>query len=392
MRKTLLLLTLSFYNIFLSIAQDLPKDIQEGKCYIKVTPKDIWINESVTIKISDSYTKTTIIPAKFDTIRQTLITKPASSRWVNNEYITEPEIVKEVTKLILVEKEKIQKTNIPAQYKTIIKKILLKKGGLTKWISIDCKIVVETNRLRLELIKLEKEIKDIEKRISNNNSIILSKSEKLELSAFKGYLELIKERDQGRFNVINQDIGKYQLEKTDEKMNFIPNPLDGINIIFYKTKDGVDSNQKVKKALINGLKKGLKNSNKELKKEKLKIIEIFSVSSTSNGNHSHNSNHYKHIAIDIFMLNGIRVDNYKVSKYVDNNWETLKNNLPDNKFKNRNFWKQIETIHLSFDKVDNIRESFGPDYVRKKDKNIWFDKSNKLLDSHRNHFHFSFIE
>lgn len=51
MKKTLLLCLMAFGS-FALIAQDLPQNTEPGKCYVRCTTPDIYVNEEVKIQIN----------------------------------------------------------------------------------------------------------------------------------------------------------------------------------------------------------------------------------------------------------------------------------------------------------------------------------------------------
>lgn len=58
-----ILILVSNYTVF---AQDLPKNPEPGKCYVRCTTPDVYINEEVKVLVRPSYKKITTIPAKFE--------------------------------------------------------------------------------------------------------------------------------------------------------------------------------------------------------------------------------------------------------------------------------------------------------------------------------------
>ncbi len=65
MKKILILgLTLISSAIF---AQDLPKNPETGKCYVRCTTPDVYENKEVTIQIAPAYKKISVTPARYET-------------------------------------------------------------------------------------------------------------------------------------------------------------------------------------------------------------------------------------------------------------------------------------------------------------------------------------
>ena len=54
------------FGSFALIAQDLPQNPEPGKCYVRCTTPDIYVNEEVKIQIKPSYKIIKTIPAKFE--------------------------------------------------------------------------------------------------------------------------------------------------------------------------------------------------------------------------------------------------------------------------------------------------------------------------------------
>lgn len=57
------LLAFSVLNVF---TQDLPQNPEPGKCYVRCTTPDVYVNEEVKIQIKPSYKVIKIIPARFE--------------------------------------------------------------------------------------------------------------------------------------------------------------------------------------------------------------------------------------------------------------------------------------------------------------------------------------
>ena len=76
------------------------------------------------------------IPAVTKVIEKTVMVSPPSTRTIEipAEYAT-------IQKVILEKDAWEEVENVPAEYKTISKEVLLKKGGLTTWKEVDCKLV-----------------------------------------------------------------------------------------------------------------------------------------------------------------------------------------------------------------------------------------------------------
>lgn len=120
--------------------------------------------------------------------------------------------------------------------------------------------------------------------------------------------------------------------------------------------DGVSAYQPVAPSLHHMLEFALNYVNYSSGSD-VKITEI-GISSTSNGTHtSPNSNHFKNKAIDIYTINGTRID------------EMIDQSL-------------IQKLQDAFELCHNIRENFGPMYLHK-------NRNDYAVSAHDNHIHIS---
>ena len=106
------------------------------------------------------------------------------------------------------------------------------------------------------------------------------------------------------------DIEEDESTFCDQNIKNIPKTIttpDGTNVSieFGVSSDGVSSDQKVAPGIISALERALHHANNGYSN---KITKIF-ISTTSNGNHSTKSNHYKNKAIDISRINGQNIIN-----------------------------------------------------------------------------------
>jgi hypothetical protein len=124
-----------------------------------------------------------------------------------------------------------------------------------------------------------------------------------------------------------------------------------VNVIFYKTKDGVSSDQEVSPRVVEALKFALNKAN-----ETIEITSI-GISATTNGQHAPTSNHSRGLAVDISRINGVRII------------ELGNNNL-------------VKQLQISLDLYSNIRENFGP-HFKHKFRNVW------SVGGHQDHIHYS---
>lgn len=120
------------YGTYSDCKSDDPRDCRV-LCY-KEFPA---VTQTVTSKAVDADAKTTatVVPGKTAKIKMEKIVKDA--------YVEEVEIPAEyatITKKVLVKDETTVATQVAATTKTITKEVLLKKGGVTVWEEVDCKL------------------------------------------------------------------------------------------------------------------------------------------------------------------------------------------------------------------------------------------------------------
>lgn len=133
-----------------------------------------------------------------------------------------------------------------------------------------------------------------------------------------------------------------------------------VSIAFGKSKDGVSSNQRVHPDLVAALSKMIGLANKNLSQYN-KIRTIY-VSSTTNGKHARESNHYIATAIDISRINGVKMRFLGVNS-------------------------QVKQMQLALTKLSNVRENFGP-YLKVKTLKDGITSS-VWVKGHYDHIHFS---
>jgi hypothetical protein len=63
------------FGSFALIAQDFPQNPEPGKCYVRCTTPDIYVNEEVKIQIKPSYKIIKTIPAKFEKRTEKVLVK-----------------------------------------------------------------------------------------------------------------------------------------------------------------------------------------------------------------------------------------------------------------------------------------------------------------------------
>ncbi len=102
MKKTLFSLAFIMCSALLS-AQDLPTNPEPGKCYVRCTTPDVYVNETVSVVVKPAYTVLKTYPATY----------------------------KEVTERVLVKEEGKKLTVIPAKWGTETVTYVAKEGGNT---------------------------------------------------------------------------------------------------------------------------------------------------------------------------------------------------------------------------------------------------------------------
>ena len=80
MKKQFIIALLALGVVSTADAQDLPKNPEPGECYVRCTTPDVYVNESVEILVTPSYTKLKVIPAEYKTVTEEVLIKEASKR------------------------------------------------------------------------------------------------------------------------------------------------------------------------------------------------------------------------------------------------------------------------------------------------------------------------
>ncbi|WP_430412729.1 OmpA family protein [Kordia sp.] len=123
---------------------DVPEIRKTMKRKVMVTPPTTARIEipaiSETVKktiITNESTRVEDIPSVSKTYKKTVMTTPPTTRPIE---IAQKQATLKTTKL--VEDASVVTTEVPAVYKTVTKEVLTKKGGLTTWKEVDCKLLV----------------------------------------------------------------------------------------------------------------------------------------------------------------------------------------------------------------------------------------------------------
>ena len=72
--KKVLFLAVAFSASF-AMAQDLPSNPEPGKCYVRCTTPDVYVNETTTVTTNPSYKILKTIPATFKTITERVLVR-----------------------------------------------------------------------------------------------------------------------------------------------------------------------------------------------------------------------------------------------------------------------------------------------------------------------------
>lgn len=192
------------------IRGDYPPNAVAGKCYARCfTPDEYEMKEQEIVDkpasyrferipavyttvydtqiVKPAYKKTILIPAEYDIVTEDQLVTPASQKWVKGKadknclsadpkdcevwcLIEEPAVYRKVTRKVektpaytqevevpavthvvprqqLVQEAYDRRVEIPATYKTIMARILVKKGGFQGWKEVLCEQDVTSNRI-----------------------------------------------------------------------------------------------------------------------------------------------------------------------------------------------------------------------------------------------------
>jgi len=126
---------------------DVPAEIKTMKRRVMVTPPTTERIEipavTETVKktiITNESTRVEDIPSVSKTFKKTVMTSAPSTRTIP---VAQKQATLKTTKL--VEDSRVVETEVPAVYKTVTKEVLTKKGGLTTWKEVDCKLLTYNN-------------------------------------------------------------------------------------------------------------------------------------------------------------------------------------------------------------------------------------------------------
>jgi len=198
------LFVFAFMSAAVAVAQDLPENPEPGKCYVRCTTPDVYVNETVTLTLKPAYKVLKTIPATFKTVTErvevkaagkkltvvpekwgtetvtyvakeggntlkitpanfkpsseTIEIKPAYAQWELGAaapdcasgnpddcrywcYKGYPAEFTTITKTVLDKDAYTVEETVPAVTKTVSKEVLKTKGGLTTWNEVECSLV-----------------------------------------------------------------------------------------------------------------------------------------------------------------------------------------------------------------------------------------------------------
>ena len=78
--KNFLLTTILILSASFAFAQDLPTNPEPGKCYVRCTTPDVYVNETVQVMVKPAYKKLRTIPAQYETVTERVMVKAAGKK------------------------------------------------------------------------------------------------------------------------------------------------------------------------------------------------------------------------------------------------------------------------------------------------------------------------
>lgn len=434
-----LFIVIWFSVTHLTFAQDFPNNnlgsnikFENGNYYYKPYNKPVF--SLLTLKVEDSpeFKKLVVVPAEFKEVTEIIEVSPASAEWVVKDSTWQREVIpaefRTLTKQIKVRDAYIDTLTISAIYKSVKKQVLVNPGGFKEWVEVDYETqqrLVEIDRKRFSLDeKISAKLEEINGLISDENLHILPHPE--DISTFlttkldddlierkRIHLEylvvksqtlesesdtLLEERCNKGVHYLNRDSSII----TPKKLKNIPNKFGSTEVRFLKTSsDNKYADNPVIPLVTLGLRNGLQKANQVLKNNKHTTLKTISISCTINGCHGSKSNHFRHQAIDIALVNGLSVRNYWISDKLrqGSNFEILLNDgvLENGDEKLNGLADTIDDFYNTMNDERYIRETYYPAQIKKyfKESGKWKGKGvlkdhDKIFKSHQGHMHFSF--
>jgi len=78
--KKIILLGISLAITSFAFAQDLPPNPEPGKCYVRCTTPDVYVNETVQVMTMPAYKKLSVVPATFETVTDKVMVKAEGTK------------------------------------------------------------------------------------------------------------------------------------------------------------------------------------------------------------------------------------------------------------------------------------------------------------------------
>lgn len=78
--KKVTLFVVTLFASAMVFAQDLPTNPEPGKCYVRCTTPDVYVNESVQVMTRPAYKKLRTVPAVYETVTERVLVKEASKQ------------------------------------------------------------------------------------------------------------------------------------------------------------------------------------------------------------------------------------------------------------------------------------------------------------------------
>lgn len=78
--KKITVLTFALFTSVAVFAQDLPANPEPGKCYVRCTTPDVYVNETVQVMIKPAYKVLKTVPAVFETVTERVLVKEESKK------------------------------------------------------------------------------------------------------------------------------------------------------------------------------------------------------------------------------------------------------------------------------------------------------------------------
>lgn len=160
--KKIILLGLSLLVANVAFSQDLPTNPEPGKCYVRCVTPDIWVNQEVTVQVSPSYKKLSVIPAQYKKETITVDSKDAGQNLeiIPAQYTTES--------FSVVTKEAAERlVKVPSQVTTENETVTVSDASYSlrvvpaKYENREFEVVVQPAYQKVELVPAVYETRDV---------------------------------------------------------------------------------------------------------------------------------------------------------------------------------------------------------------------------------------